>query len=276
MTSRRNKIDWPHTLLTACRRIEMSESAVPLATLAAHCGVSASELQRQFTARLGTSPKTYEQALKMHRLTRGVAAGDTTLSAMLDAGFDSVASGYESALSRLGVSPGRLKRDIHIGWWLGLSDLGWMLMAATDKGICWLAFGDQPGAMLEELRVAFPKAQLQNDEQRLRNWFDTVRDFILLPRGALDLPVDIQGTAFQASVWKALRKIPLGKTVSYSDIAERMGNRHAARAVASACARNRIALVIPCHRVVGSDGRLAGYRWGVERKSALLQREREK
>lgn len=150
-----------------------------------------------------------------------------------------------------------------------------MLMAATDKGICWLAFGDAPGSLLEELHAAFPRARFHNDEARLREWFDRVREFVLLPRAALDLPVDIQGTAFQASVWKILRKIPLGKTLSYSDVAALLDRKQAVRAVASACARNKLALLIPCHRVVAADGSLAGYRWGIERKAVLLARERK-
>jgi AraC family transcriptional regulator of adaptative response/methylated-DNA-[protein]-cysteine methyltransferase len=156
---------------------------------------------------------------------------------------------------------------------MGLSDLGWMLLGATARGVCWLTFGEEPGAMLEELRAAFPKATLYNDEIRLYAWFEKVRDFVLLPREALDLPVDIQGTAFQSRVWKALRQIPLGDTVSYGNVAERIGEPTATRAVASACAKNKIAVLIPCHRVIAADGRLAGYRWGVERKRELLKRE---
>jgi AraC family transcriptional regulator of adaptative response/methylated-DNA-[protein]-cysteine methyltransferase len=148
-----------------------------------------------------------------------------------------------------------------------------MLLGATARGICWLTFGAEPGTMLGELRAAFPKATLYNDESRLYTWFETVRDFVLLPREALDLPVDIQGTAFQSRVWKALRQIPLGDTVSYRDVAVRIGQWTATRAVASACASNKIALLIPCHRVIATDGRLAGYRWGVERKRELLKRE---
>jgi len=136
-----------------------------------------------------------------------------------------------------------------------------------------LTFGEQPGAMLEELRAAFPKATLYNDESRLYAWFERVRDFVLLPREALDLPVDIQGTAFQSRVWKALRQIPLGDTASYGAVAKRLGEPSATRAVASACAKNQIAILIPCHRVIAADGRLAGYRWGTERKRQLLERE---
>ena len=267
------RIDWPRLLLAACRHIERATGDVTLTRLGTRLGVSATELQRQFRRRLGTSPKAYAQALTLNRLAQGAARGRTALDATLDAGFDSTSVAYAASKAALGVTPGRLRASIDIGWWLGLSDLGWMLLAATPKGICWIAFGDEPGAMLQDLRGAFPKAQCHSDEARLAEWFDAVRDFILLPREALDLPLDIQGTAFQSRVWRALRKVPLGQTASYTQIAQRIARPRAVRAVASACARNPVALVIPCHRIVGADGRLAGYRWGLSRKSQLLQRE---
>lgn len=269
-----DKTDWPRVLLKACKQIEQGEGDMRLAGLARAVHVSPSELQRQFKRRLGISPKAYAQSLQLHRLTRGVTRGRSTLDAALDAGFESAATAY-SAAGALGVSPGKLRKPLDIGWWLGLSDLGWMLLAATERGICWLAFGEGPGAMLQELRAAFPKAHFRNDEPRLVAWFNQVREFVLLPEEALDLPLDIQGTAFQARVWRALRQIPLGDTRSYSAVAKRIGKPSAVRAVASACANNKVALLIPCHRVVGADGRLAGYRWGVERKAELLKRERE-
>ncbi|MDX1443471.1 MAG: methylated-DNA--[protein]-cysteine S-methyltransferase [Gammaproteobacteria bacterium] len=274
MNSRNARIDWPRTLLAACRQIETSDLVPSLEQLASSLDVSASELQRQFTRRLGISPKAYGQALQLHRLARGGGDSKRAIDTIYDAGFESLAVAYERSATRLGAAPGRLRRDIDIDWWLGLSDLGWMLMAATEKGICWLSFDDEPGALLEEMHAAFPRARFRDGEQRLRQWFDTVRDFVLLPREALDLPVDIQGTAFQAGVWKALQKVPLGTTVSYSELASQLGRPKAARAVASACARNKVALLIPCHRVVAADGSLAGYRWGVERKASLLEREK--
>lgn len=273
MNARKNTIDWPRVLMRSCRQIETAESPPSLAALAGEAGVSASELQRQFTHRLGVSPKAYAQALQLHRLARAATQTDRIIDAVYASGFESATAAYTQSKRALGIAPGDVRKQISIGWWMGLSDLGWMLMAATDKGICWLSFGQEPGGMLQELRSAFPKAVLGNDEARLREWFDTVRDFILLPREALDLPVDIQGTAFQASVWKTLQKIPLGETVAYRDLAKRIGKPKAVRAVASACANNRVALLIPCHRVVASDGKLAGYRWGIQRKQALLQRE---
>jgi AraC family transcriptional regulator of adaptative response/methylated-DNA-[protein]-cysteine methyltransferase len=270
-TRQGSRVNWPEVLKLACTLIE--REAPNLEDLAQQLAVGRSELHRQFTRRLGVSPKAYAQALALHRLAQGAAAGRTALEVVFDAGFGTNSAAYATASETLGATPGELRRDLRIGWWMGLSDLGWMLLGATGRGICWLTFGEEPGAMLEELRAAFPKAILYNDESRLYTWFEAVRDFVLLPREALDLPVDIQGTAFQSRVWKALRQIPLGDTVSYRDVAKRMGEPNATRAVASACARNKIAVLIPCHRVIATDGRLAGYRWGVERKRELLERE---
>jgi AraC family transcriptional regulator of adaptative response/methylated-DNA-[protein]-cysteine methyltransferase len=264
-------VDWPRVLQEACRRIE--QDAPALRELAAATGVGAAELQRQFTRRLGVSPKGYAQALALHRLARGAGRGRSALAAVLDAGFGTTASAYAAAGQALGVPPGRLRRELDIGWWMGLTELGWMLLAATGHGICWLAFGDRPGPLLEELRASFPRAQLRNDEARLYGWFQQVRDFVLLPREALELPLDIRGTAFQSRVWRALRAIPLGATASYGEVAARIGRPAAARAVAAACASNRIALLIPCHRVIGADQQLRGYRWGTDRKRRLLGRE---
>ena len=270
---KRNGIDWPRVLLEACRRIEDDTEAAALTALADATHVSPSELQRQFKRRLGVSPKAYSQALKLNRLSRGLAHESSTLQATLAAGFESSASAYATVGNAYGVTPGRLRKPLEIGWWLGLSDLGWMLLAATRRGVCWLAFGEAPGALLEELHAAFPRARFRNDEARLRKWFEQVREFVLLPGEAIDLPVDIQGTAFQARVWRALRRIPLGETATYGDVARRLGQPSASRAVARACAGNKVALLIPCHRVLAADGRLAGYRWGMERKAELLRRE---
>jgi AraC family transcriptional regulator, regulatory protein of adaptative response / methylated-DNA-[protein]-cysteine methyltransferase len=267
----RQQLDWPRILHSACRLIETDSPG--LEELARRVGVSRSELQRQFTRRLGVSPKAYGQTLNLHRLAKGVATGRNVLDAVFEAGFGTNSAAYEVASEALGVTPGRLRGALDVGWWMGLSDLGWMLLGATRAGICWLTFGTRPGALLEELRAAFPRARLYNDQQRLYAWFEKVRDFVLLPREALELPLDIQGTAFQSRVWRALRDIPLGETETYREVARRLGEPKAVRAVASACATNHVALLIPCHRVVASDGTPGGYRWGVRRKEKLLHRE---
>ena len=269
--SRARQVDWPRILQSACRIIETE--APGLTELARRVGVSRAELQRQFTRRLGVSPKSYGQTLNLHRLAKGVGLRRNVIDAVFEAGFGTNSAAYAAASETLGVTPGRLRAALDIGWWMGLSDLGWMLLGATDAGICWLTFGGQPGELLEEMRAAFPRARLYNDQRRLYAWFEKVRDFVLLPREALDLPVDIQGTAFQSRVWRALRDIPLGKTATYGEVARRLGKPKAVRAVASACASNHVALLIPCHRVLAADGGPGGYRWGVERKRDLLRRE---
>ena len=269
--SRARQVDWPRILQSACWIIETE--APGLTELARRVGVSRAELQRQFTRRLGVSPKSYGQTLNLHRLAKGVGLRRNVIDAVFEAGFGTNSAAYAAASETLGVTPGRLRAALDIGWWMGLSDLGWMLLGATDAGICWLTFGGQPGELLEEMRAAFPRARLYNDQRRLYAWFEKVRDFVLLPREALDLPVDIQGTAFQSRVWRALRDIPLGKTATYGEVARRLGKPKAVRAVASACASNHVALLIPCHRVLAADGGPGGYRWGVERKRDLLRRE---
>jgi AraC family transcriptional regulator, regulatory protein of adaptative response / methylated-DNA-[protein]-cysteine methyltransferase len=195
------------------------------------------------------------------------------LDATLEAGFESPTRAWATANEAFGVPPGKLRAIETLGTWLGLSELGWMLMAASDRGVCWLSFGDDPEALVRDLRASFPKTALADDEHRLRSWFEQVREHLLLPRPSLDLPLDIRGTAFQSRVWQALRTIPLGQTRSYGALAAELGAPTATRPVASACARNRIALVIPCHRVIAGDGKLAGYRWGVARKRRVLADE---
>lgn len=261
-------------IVEACRRLESAHGPVTGAALAEGLGIGPTRLARDFRARLGVSPRAYAESLRLMRLAASAAANATATERVLDAGFGSITRGYALATRCLGLSPGRLAGATQIDWWLGLSDLGWMLIAATERGICRVAFGEVPVALIDELCKAFPRARLRPDEYRLRGWLDRVRERILLPRTALDLPLDVQGTAFQARVWAALREIPLGATTSYSAVAESIGAPRASRAVAAACAANPVAVLIPCHRVVASDGRLAGYRWGLERKRALLARER--
>lgn len=271
--SKRQPIDWPHAVLAACRVLERATGPGALEQAAQQLGVGTAELRRQFSRRLGVSPKAYANALALQRLAQQAGDSRSALDALLAAGFESSTRGYAQATRALGAPPGRLQRGVVIGWWLGLSELGWMLMGATAKGICWLAFGEEPRTMLAELRAAHPRASLVNDERRLRSWFDQVREFVLLPAPSLSLPVDVRGTAFQSRVWRALREIPLGETASYGEIARRLGRPSAARAVARACASNRVAVMIPCHRVTGAGGQLAGYRWGATRKSRLLGSE---
>lgn len=266
--------NWPGRILAACRRLEVLDSDSSIDAAFGGLGASPSELRRQFRARLGISPGHYLQALRLQRMVQGLHRSPTVLAAALDAGFGSSTRAYAIAGEMTGLPPAALRDAPRIGWWLGLSELGWMLMAATPTGICWLAFGSSAGDLLASLESAFPGASWINDSPRLSRWFDQVRDHLLLPEAALELPVDIRGTAFQARVWQALRTIPLGETRSYGDLARMLDKPRAARAVASACGANRIAVLIPCHRIIAADGSLSGYRWGTERKQQLLDAER--
>jgi AraC family transcriptional regulator of adaptative response/methylated-DNA-[protein]-cysteine methyltransferase len=266
--------DWDAVLLAACRALEAAPGPLSLPAVARGLGVGAAELRRQFRARLGASPREYQRALRLRRAGRLLGTTGDTLAALLAAGFGSAAAAYADVGATFGVPPGRLARAPALGCWLGLSALGWMLLAATPTGICWLAFGDDPAALVADLAAAYPGARLVDDAPRLQAWFEAVREHLLLPRAALDLPLDVQGTAFQARVWQALRRIPVGTTVAYGELARRLGVPVATRAVAAACGRNRIAVLIPCHRVIGRDGQLTGYRWGLARKERLLAGER--
>lgn len=264
---------WAAIVVAVCRRIESAEDGWSADDLAREVGVGRSQLTRQFRARLGVTPRGYAAALRMVRLAGPAGADASAIDRVLDAGFESVGQGYATAVRALGLPPGRLRRAPVIDWWVGLSDLGWLLVAATERGICRIAFGEDPLVLRDELAQAFPKSRLNHDARRLHTWFNAVREQILLPSAASTLPLDIQGTAFQAKVWAALRRIPLGATTSYSELASAIDAPRAARAVAAACAANPVAVLIPCHRVIAVDGGLAGYRWGLQRKRALLGRE---
>lgn len=265
--------DWSRRLVESCRRIEAGDPPPALDALARAARTSTSQLVRRFRERLGVTPREYAAALRLVRLAGPAGVEARAIDRVLDAGFRSVGRGYAESVRSLGLPPGRLRDAPQVDWWVGLSDLGWLLVAATGRGICRIAFGDDPLALRDELARAFPKARLRHDDGRLRQWFDAVREHVLLPDRAIELPLDVQGTAFQARVWAALRRIPLGTTTSYSALADSLGTPQAARAVAAACAANPVAVVVPCHRVVAADGSLAGYRWGLERKRALLGRE---
>jgi len=274
-TARGRTTDWPQVLLAACRLLEAAGDEAGPGTSLAGLGVSQAALRRQFRERLGTTPGAYLRALRLQRLVRRLNHEPDVLAAVLGAGFSSATRAYATVHRATGLPPGRLRDSPRIGWWLGLSELGWMLMATTPAGVCWLAFGDSAGELLAGLARAFPRAQWVDDSARLQGWFERVRDHLLLPEAALGLPLDIRGTAFQARVWQALRDIPLGETCSYGELAARLGQPSATRAVAAACGANRVAVLIPCHRVIGADGSATGYRWGLTRKQQLLARERD-
>jgi len=261
----------------ACRLIETSDPAPSLDQLSAQLAVSPFHLHRLFKAETGVTPKAYATAFRTRRLRAHLEDGQRSVTeAIYDAGYNSNSRFYASADQRLGMRPrdyraGGAGATIHFA--LGQCSLGAILVAQSDKGICAILLGDDPEALLQDLQDQFPKAHLIGGDSAYERLVAEVIGFVEAPALGLALPLDVQGTAFQERVWQALREVPAGSRVSYTDIAERIGAPKAVRAVAMACAANHIAVAIPCHRVVRRDGDISGYRWGVERKQQLLKRE---
>jgi len=248
--------------------------ALALADLAKAVGLSPAHLQREFRRRIGLSPKQYALAHRAERLRRGLGGGRTVLDAGFEAGYGSASRLYDEAARTLGMSPGRFRNGgfgARIAYALRETALGHLLLAATDRGLCAVRLGDSAAAVRAALSAEFPRATLVEDPARLAASFETVA---LMLAGSTESPaLDVQATPFQALVWQALLRIPRGSTVTYGALARALGRPTAVRAVAAACAANPVAVVVPCHRVVGKGGALTGYRWGVERKRALLQAE---
>jgi AraC family transcriptional regulator, regulatory protein of adaptative response / methylated-DNA-[protein]-cysteine methyltransferase len=261
----------------ACRLIETSEDLPKLDTLAASIGMSPFYLHRQFKAITGLTPKAYGAAHRAQRMRAELAAADTSVTqAIYGAGYNSSSRFYENADAVLGMTPTAYKqggRDADIHFAVAQCSLGAILIARSARGVCAIIFGDDPDELARDLQDRFPKANLIGGDTEFEQLVARVIGFVEAPRIGLDLPLDVRGTAFQQRVWQALRGIPPGETASYAEIARRIGEPRAVRAVAQACSANKIAVAIPCHRVVRHDGALSGYRWGVERKRALLEKE---
>lgn len=261
----------------ACRLIETAEQMPSLGDLAERAGMSRFHFHRLFKTTTGVTPKAYAAAHRAQRVRDELARSKTVTDAIYDAGYNSSGRFYATSGAVLGMRP----RDFRAGgagasirFAVGECSLGSILVAATERGVCAILLGDDPDRLLRNLQDRFPKAQLVGGDKGFERVVARVVGFVERPALGLDLPLDVQGTAFQLRVWQALREIPAGATASYRDIAERVGAPKAVRAVAQACASNTIAVAIPCHRVVRTDGALAGYRWGVERKRVLLAREK--
>ncbi|MGD0940386.1 MAG: methylated-DNA--[protein]-cysteine S-methyltransferase [Terracidiphilus sp.] len=251
---------------------------VPLNELGQLVHLSPFTVQRLFKQSLGVSPLQYQRALRAASLRGELKQGGSVTNAIYNAGFGSSSRGYEGA--QLGMTPARFARGgkgEEIGWATARTPFGWMVVGATERGLCWLALGPTSAEAEGSLREEFPAAALKHDAS-LKSMIDealhTVDGLRHSTRGPVPPQVDLRGTVFQLRVWQALRAIPRGETRSYSQLARELGNPNATRAVARACATNRVALVVPCHRVVGASGSLTGYRWGVERKQMLLDAER--
>jgi AraC family transcriptional regulator of adaptative response/methylated-DNA-[protein]-cysteine methyltransferase len=282
---RRCKPDQPaladqHAILVAdlCRFIESAEQAPTLNALAERAGLSSYHVHRVFKEVTGLTPKAYAAAQRASRVRRALAHSDTVTDAIYDAGYNSNGRFYENADGLLGMTPTAWRAggaDTDIRFAIGECALGAILVAQSERGVCAIALGDDPEALVRELQDQFPQARLLGGDAAFEQLVARVVGFVEAPGLGLDLPLDVRGTAFQQRVWQALREIPAGCTASYADVARRIGAPNSVRAVAQACGANRLAVAIPCHRVVRSDGALSGYRWGVERKSALLEREAE-
>jgi len=264
----------------ACRLIERAETMPNLGELAAQAGMSTFHFHRVFKAETGLTPKAYASAFRARRLREELGdpgtAGGTITDAIYGAGFNSDSRFYETAEARLGMRPRDYRdggRNAEIRFAVGQCSLGAILVAQSQRGICAILLGDDPDRLVRELEDRFPKARLLGGDDGFEQLIAQVVGFIEAPALGLHLPLDVRGTAFQERVWQALREIPPGTTVSYAEIAQRIGSPKAVRAVAQACGANPIAVAIPCHRVVRRDGDISGYRWGVARKRELLQRE---
>ena len=260
----------------ACRIIEGSDEDLSLEELADAIGRSPSYFHRVFKATTGLTPKEYAAAGRAKKVREGLASGNTVTETIYDAGFNSSGRFYEKSTGMLGMTPSRYRAggaNEEIKFAVGQTTLGAILVASSKKGVASILLGDDPEKLVRNLQDRFPKARLIGADRDYETLVARVVGFVETPGVGLDLPLDVRGTAFQHRVWQALREIPVGDTVSYAEIARRIGSPKAVRAVAGACAANNLAVAIPCHRVVRNDGSLSGYAWGVERRRILLDRE---
>jgi len=264
------------TVAAACRQIESAETLPALGELAEAAGLSSFHFHRVFKAVTGLTPKGYADAHRSRKVRERLADGGSVTDALYDAGFNSNSRFYEAADHLLGMKPGDYRaagQNNDIRFAVGQCSLGAILVAQSERGVCAILLGDDPHQLVCDLQDRFRRANLIGADHQFEQLIARVVGFIEAPAIGLNLPLDVRGTAFQERVWQALREIPAGSTASYADVAQRIGSPKAVRAVAQACGANNLAVAIPCHRVVRSDGHLSGYRWGVERKRQLLERE---
>lgn len=264
--------EWVHRI---CTYIEahLSEK-ITLSTLGIYTGVSPYHLQRTFKRLVGLSPRQYAEACRLGKMRRSLRSGETVTKALYAAGFSSRSRYYEK--NQIGVNAGTIRRGgagLQINYTIVNCALGRLLIGATEKGICVVSMGDTDEKAMAALSEDYPLAETHRNDEEMLRWVSDFMKYFNRERLDLDLPVDVQATAFQWKVWKMIQSIPYGSTTTYSKIARSMGTPKSTRAVARACATNRVSLVIPCHRVVGEDGGLHGYRWGKHRKQALLSLE---
>jgi AraC family transcriptional regulator of adaptative response/methylated-DNA-[protein]-cysteine methyltransferase len=264
----------------ACDYLEEDgEESMSLAVIGRRLGVTAGQLQRLFRRTLGVTPKQYAGARRLERLKHGLRDGASVTRALYDAGYSSSSRLYESSGEQLGMTPATYRkggRGVTVRYHITDSALGRLLVAATERGVCAVQVGDTDAELGVSLRAEFPRALIEPDDGRLAAWAEQIIEHLEGARPRLDLPLDVQGTAFQCRVWRALQEIAYGTTRTYSEIARAIGRPRAVRAVGNACGSNPVPIVIPCHRVVRSNGDLGGYGLGVERKRRLLEQERQR
>ena len=263
----------------ACAYIEQhAEAPITLARIAAHVDASPYHFQRTFTRIVGISPRAYQDALRAKRFRRGLREGVPVTGAIYDAGYGSSSRVYERQPTGKGMTPAVYKRGaegVDVRYAVADSPLGRLLVAATSRGICSVKLGDTDEGLTQDLRREYPAASISPDRSDLGRWVKAILAYLGGRRPHLDLPIDVQATAFQWKVWRYLQSIPYGETRAYSQVARAIGAPSAIRAVARACATNPVCLVVPCHRVVQKDGGLAGYRWGIDRKQTLIDAEKK-
>lgn len=264
-------------VIRVCEILE-NEEAVSLEDLGTKLNLSQWYLRKLFKEYIGVSPKKYAETKRLEKFKNEIKKGSDVTNAIYESGFGSSSRLYEKASEKLGMTPktyAKKGENMRIEYAITDSDLGKMLVARTIKGVCAVAFGDDAQILAENLFAEFKNAEITENNASLKIYVEAITGNLKGTNKTLDLPLDLQATAFQMRVWELLRKIPYGETVSYQEIAEKLGNKNAVRAVATACASNRVALIIPCHRVVRTNGELSGYRWGVERKKKILEKEKQ-
>ncbi|MDX2268048.1 MAG: methylated-DNA--[protein]-cysteine S-methyltransferase [Bryobacter sp.] len=256
--------------------------AVTLEEMSRRTGYSAFYLQKRFKAEMGVTPKQFHAQCRREVLKRELREGSSVTGALFEAGYGSTSRVYENAREALGMTPGEYGKagaGVEISFVVRPTRLGQLLLAATERGLCAVRLGEQARALCRELQEEFPGAKLTEAgppySAALEQWWAAIEEYLAGKKMPRDLPLDVQATAFQASVWQFLQSIPAGETRTYAEVAEGIGRPSAIRAVARACAANPLALVVPCHRVIRADGKLGGYRWGMGRKRQLLEAERE-
>ncbi|TFG66288.1 MAG: bifunctional DNA-binding transcriptional regulator/O6-methylguanine-DNA methyltransferase Ada [Anaerolineales bacterium] len=267
-----------HVIIAACRRIAEAHVPPTLKELARDAGYSPTYFHRLFKKFAGVTPRQYAVTVRDNRVRSDLQSTSNITEAIYEAGFNSSSQFYDTSADTLGMQPSSYRQGgtgAQIRYTVAPCYLGWILIAATMTGICAIEFAGDAQSLEHSLRAKFPQAQIVDNDKPFERMVNQVLTYLDTPRDNLDLPLDIRGTVFQQRVWQALRQIPPGAPVSYSHIAENLNQPTAARAVAQACAANKIAVAIPCHRVVRADGGLGGYRWGIERKRALLEKEAE-